>query len=58
MLYIGLDVHLKSSGLCVVDEHGKKVQQSSVQGPRPVVVATDTSGVTPTDLKPSQFTWV
>ena len=38
MLYIGLDVHLKSSALCVLDEHGKKLQQKSIRGPWPVVV--------------------
>ena len=35
MWYVGMDVHLKSSSVCVLDEHGHRVVQKMVRGPWP-----------------------
>ncbi len=38
MWYIRVDVHLKSSSVCVLDEHGHRIKQKKVQGPWPKLV--------------------
>jgi len=38
MLHVGLDVHERSSAVCILDENGKKVKEHSVRGhPRRVI---------------------
>ena len=39
MLYVGLDVHLRQSTFCVLDDHGRKVRSQTVRGPWTDVVA-------------------
>jgi len=38
MRYVGLDVHTKRSSICILDEHGKRVKQELIKGPRSAVV--------------------
>ena len=38
MWYVGMDVHLKSSSVCVLDEHGHRVVQKMIRGPWPKLV--------------------
>ena len=33
MLYIGLDIHLRMSVMCILDENGKLVKFTTVHGP-------------------------
>ncbi len=39
MWYVGVDVHLKSSSVCVLDEHGRRIDQKKIRGPWPMLVA-------------------
>src|SRR3954467_3559545 len=39
MLYVGLDYHLRTSSLCILDEDGKTVKQQTVRGRADDVVA-------------------
>lgn len=39
MWYVGVDVHLKSSSVCVLDEHGCRIDQKKIRGPWPMLVA-------------------
>jgi hypothetical protein len=39
MWYIGMDVHHRSTTVCVLDVQGKPVKRQTVQGPWPEVVA-------------------
>ncbi len=38
MWYVGMDVHLKSSSVCVLDEQGRRVVQKTIRGPWPKLV--------------------
>ncbi len=38
MWYVGMDVHLKSASVCVLDEHGRRVVQETIRGPWPKLV--------------------
>ena len=38
MLYVGLDYHLRTSSLCILNEDGKLVKQQTVRGRFPEVV--------------------
>jgi transposase len=33
MWYVGADVHLKSSSVCVLDDHGRRIRQKKICGP-------------------------
>ncbi len=33
MWYVGADVHLRSSSICVLDEHGRRINQKKITGP-------------------------
>src|SRR6266446_5495174 len=39
MHYVGLDVHLKRSSICILDAHGKQVKRLEVKGHWPAVLA-------------------
>ena len=39
MWYVGVDDHLKSSSVCVLDEHGCRIDQKKIRGPWPMLVA-------------------
>jgi len=39
MYYVGLDVHLKRSSICILDAHGKQVKRLEVKGHWPAVLA-------------------
>jgi len=32
MWYVGLDVHLKTSSMCMLNEHGEQVRQRTIRG--------------------------
>jgi len=34
MLYVGLDVHVRKTTVCVLDSNGKTVREFAVRGPR------------------------
>jgi transposase len=38
MWYVGMDVHLKSSSLCVLDANGRRIEQKTIRGPWPKLV--------------------
>ena len=38
MWYVGMDVHLKSSSVCVLNEQGCRVVQEMIRGPWPKLV--------------------
>lgn len=38
MYYVGLDVHLRRSNLCILDELGRKVKALTVRGPWPMML--------------------
>ena len=44
MLYVGLDYHLRTSCLCILDEDGKVVKQQTVRG-RAEAVAEELAGL-------------
>ena len=31
-LYVGLDVHLATTSMCILDEHGKRVKRETIRG--------------------------
>ena len=39
MLHIGLDVHYRTSTICILDGHGRKVKHETVRGGRPKLLA-------------------
>ena len=38
MWYVGMDVHLKSSSVCVLNEQGCRLVQKMIRGPWPKLV--------------------
>ncbi len=38
MWYVGMDVHIESSSVCVLDEHGQRIVQKTIRGPWPKLV--------------------
>jgi transposase len=38
MYYVGLDVHMRKTSVCILDDNGKRVKQFEVRGPRREVI--------------------
>ena len=49
MWYVGMDVHLKSSSGCVLDEQGHRVVQKMIRGPWPKLVECPSRKLNPSD---------